>query len=116
MGVSTTAAEVASCGIFYVFQRGIAVVIQKVGTRHHHSRGAIPTLRRIVLDKGLLHRMQVAIFRNSFNGSNFFVTNVENRHHTGIDRFAVNVNGTGRTGTPVTHYLGTCELQVIPQG
>ena len=61
MGVTREAAKIAFQPVNDLFTSGVWDVVQQVGTRHDHSRRAVPALQRVALPKAFLNRMQAPL-------------------------------------------------------
>ena len=75
------------------------------GRCHDHAGGAITALKRLRVEERLLHRMQCAILRESFDGGHRAPGGTERRHQAGMNRHAVEPHRTGTTITGVTALL-----------
>jgi hypothetical protein len=73
--ISTTTAQIGDV-VVDVFVTWIRDFVQQVGYSHHKTWLAIPALWYNFIDPGLLHWMQTALWRKSFNGGDVFALSI----------------------------------------
>jgi hypothetical protein len=66
--VGAAPAQVAVQGLPDVFARRGGVLLQQVHRGHHHARGAVAALSGLLVEEGLLDRMQAAAGRQPLDG------------------------------------------------
>ena len=72
----TTAAEISLHALNDFRSGGVGIFSQNTMGFHDHAGSAEPTLEGIVLNKGLLQWMEIAIFFQTFNSGHFRSVNV----------------------------------------
>src|SRR3954453_2590437 len=86
------------------------------GRCHDHAGAAITALERLRVEERLLHRMQSAILRESFDGGHRAPGGTEGRHEAGMNRHAVQPDRTGTTITGVTALLDPKHATLAQKG
>src|SRR5579862_534064 len=99
-----------------VFGRGVRGAVEKRFASQHKSRSAKTALRRIVLDEGLLNRMQLALLRQRFNGHNGLSQGVNREYRAGIDQFVVQQDSTRSAFAAIANSFGASDGEVITKG
>jgi hypothetical protein len=66
--MSSTAAQVAVHMFDNLTPRRLRSIQQQAVSIHNHSRSAVPALKGIVLDEGLLQGVKLTVFGQTFNG------------------------------------------------
>src|SRR3954464_3330053 len=74
---------------------------------------AIAALECIMLDEGLLHRMEAAVLRQSLDRGDRLALRPHREREAGIDPPAVEQNGAGATLTKVAATFGAAQMQPI---
>ena len=67
--------------------------MQECVTRHHHARCAVTALKRVIFYEGFLHRIELAVFSQSFDGRHCAAVRLHGKVETGFHHFAVEQHG-----------------------
>src|SRR5581483_7717858 len=78
-------------------------------------RGAIATLKPVLLDEGLLKRMQGLLRTQSFDGHDRAALILNRQPQTGVDALTVHQHGTGTACALIAALLRARQAQVIAQ-
>jgi hypothetical protein len=93
-----------------------ALFFAERGSGHDHARGAEAALEGLRIQERLLHRMQRAILRKSFDRGYFAPGGPEGRHQARVNRSAVEPHGAGAAITGVAALLDTEHAAVTQKG
>ena len=77
----------------------LLLLFGKAGGGHDHPRGAEAALKSLRVEESLLHRMQIAIAGQSFNGRHLAIRCAKGGYETTVDWLAVEPH---RAGTAIT--------------
>src|SRR5262245_26659565 len=92
----SAAAKISSERILDVGLAWLRASCQEGCCLHDHTVNAIAALRRLFLDEGALHRVQIVRRAQSFERHDLAVfVKRGQRQHAGADRLAIEVHGTG---------------------
>src|SRR5947209_4726957 len=91
------------------------MMVEKRLTSHHKSGSTETALLRVVVNKGLLDRMELSILRQAFNRGDLMGLCVNGQHRAGINRFAVQMHRTCAAGATVAHALGAGQVELVAQ-
>lgn len=80
---------------------------------HDLPRCAVATLEGIMIDKGLLHWMQVVAFRKSLDRGDIEIVDLHGECHAGGDPATVNMHGTSATLSVITPFLGAGQAKLV---
>ena len=86
------------------------------GGGHDHARGAEAALEGLRIQKGLLHRMQRTVLRQSFDRGYFAPGSAEGRHQARVNWSAVQPHRAGAAITGVAALLDTEHAAVTQKG
>src|SRR6266403_1318290 len=92
----------------------LRLLVEKRRHRHDHSALAIPALRDIVGDPGLLHFVQCAIRRQTFNGGDLLADGFADQHATGPHRNAVDMDRAGPALCYAATVFGAGQADIFP--
>ena len=67
--------------------------------------GAEPALKRLRIEKRLLHRMRAAVGREAFDGGDGMAVGAEGRDQAAVHRLAVDQHGAGAAVAGVAAFL-----------
>src|SRR2546430_16555414 len=73
--------------------RRIWIPIDDLGRGYDHSGRAIATLQTVMFPESLLHRMQLPIRGQSFDGRDVRAVGLDREHRAGLHCLAVNQHG-----------------------
>lgn len=93
----------------------IGVFSQQSHNTHDHARLTITTLRNLLIDPGLLHRMQTLLTGQAFDRRNLFISQVRNRQYAGSHRLAIDMDRAGTALRDPASVFRAGELQNIAQ-
>jgi len=71
--------------------------VEQAFHRHDHAGGAEAALEGLVFEKGLLHGIEVAVLRETFDGGDLFVFDIAGECEARADGFAVDQHGARAT-------------------
>src|SRR5262245_59335099 len=89
--------------------------VEKRPGAHQLARRAEATLRRVVLGKRLLQRIEPAVAGETFYRLNRAAIHPDGQAAAGVDRLSVDQHGARPTLTAFAAQLGTRQVQVIPE-
>ena len=112
--IGAAATEVAGHCFRNLIVGGLRGFRQQGRGLHDLAHLAIPALRHIFGDPGLLQRMQ-PVCRQAFDGGDIFPDNLRNRSGTGTPRRAVHMNRAGTAQSGAAAELGARQLQGVAQ-
>src|SRR5665213_1214188 len=95
--------------------RWIFMFSQQSHAGHDHAGGAIAALQRVVVEKGLLQRMQSAIVFEALDGEHLAPSNASHCNLARAGGSAVKQNGAGATASFPTSIFRPREIKVIAQ-
>src|SRR5204862_3048209 len=113
--VRTAAAEVPSDRAAHVILGRRSVLPEKSDDRHDLARRAKAALEGIRVDEGALHRVQLAILRDPFDGLHSLPLARDGERHARVDGSAVHEDGAGATRSLVTDLLRSGEREGLAQ-
>src|SRR5262249_5704429 len=90
----------------------LSLLLRKACRGHDHPRSAETALERLGTEKSLLHRMELAVARQSLERGNFAAFGPESGDQATVDRFTVEPDGAGATIAGVTSFLHSKPAQV----
>ena len=74
---------------------GFGFCLEQRNRRHHHAALAVAALRHVEIEPGLLHRMQLAVLRQRFDGGDLLRADGADGDLAGARGDAVDVHGAG---------------------
>ena len=89
--------------------------VQQSFHRHDHAGGAEAALKGLVLEKSLLHGIELAVLRETFDRQHVFAFDVGREGEAGADGFAVDQYGAGTADPDTAAFDGAFELQIVAQ-
>src|SRR5690349_9083084 len=111
--ISSAAADVATHVLANIVVAAGVTFLHATHCRHDLSRGAITALERILLDKGLLHWMQLIAFCESLDGEDLLSLRRKRQRQTGHHPTTINQDGAGTALTVVTTFFAAIETDVL---
>src|SRR4029077_9853981 len=99
--IAGAAAEIA----FKHTRQIVPVFLAERGRGHDHAGGAKPALKRLRVEKRLLHRVQFAVFGETFDGRHLAAFGAKRRHQTSVKRLAVYMARAGAAIALVAAFL-----------
>src|SRR5215469_14220467 len=113
--VGAAAANVAAQSVQQIFCAGIGILVEYRFAGHHKPRGAEAALRRIVVDEGLLNRVQLAFLRQRFNREDLAALGLNRQHRAGIHWAVVEHHRAGAAFALVADPLRAGQIESVPQ-
>ena len=110
--IARTATEIA-------FQRPRQVLLLLIVERdggHDHAGRAVAALIGLGVEKGLLHRMQLAVMGESLDGRHLAALGAEGGHEAGVDGLAVEPDRAGPAIAGVAALLHAEEAEIAHEG
>ena len=94
---------------------GSGFCLQKRGRLQDHAGRAVAALKRIVLHKGFLHRMQLSAGGQPLDGHHLFSADFPDGRLTGTHGLVVDQHGTGAAQSLAAAVFGAGQTQIGPQ-
>jgi len=91
----------------------VRVALYKVDRAHDHAGSAKAALQAVVFLEGGLHRMQLAILRQTFNGGDLRAVSLNRQHRTGFDTISVNMDGAGTALAGITTNVSAGQSEIF---
>src|SRR5205807_8468430 len=113
--VGTAWAEVTRDGTVHVILGRRSVLPEKSDDRHDLARRAEAALEGVRVDESALHRVQLAILRDPFDGLNSLPLARDGERHARVDGSAVHENGAGATRSLIADLLRSGEREYLTQ-
>ena len=82
---------------------------------HDHTGGAVAALKGLVLEKGPLHRIELAVVCETFDGDYLSVLGVCGKHQTRAHRPAIDEHRARTANTHAAALDGTLERKIVAQ-
>ena len=88
------------------------MLFQQLQRAHQEAGRAIAALETVAVAEGLLHGMQLAVFRHPLHGQNLATIGLESEYGAGLDAFAVQQDRAGAAvaGVAANVCAGQAEL------
>ena len=93
----------------------LRLVLEQRGHRHDHAALAIAALRHVVVDPGLLHLVQNAVRRQTFDGGDLLAGRLGHQHAAGPRRHAIHMNRAGAALCNAATIFGSGQADILPQ-
>jgi hypothetical protein len=74
---------------------GAGIVLQELSPGQDHAGGAIAALQGVAFPESFLHRMQLAMARESFDGGDLGAVGLDSQERAGLDGLAIEQDGAG---------------------
>src|SRR5262245_44207924 len=87
--------------------------LKQIGGHHDHAVDAVAALRGLLVDEGLLQRMQLVEGAEPLDCYNLLFPNILNRRHTGARWLSVKQHGAGATLPKATSKLRTVKSEIV---
>src|SRR4051794_35027805 len=113
--IGSAAADVAAHVLANVVIAARVALLHTTDCRHDLSRRAITALERILVDKGLLHRVQLVTSRESLDGEDLLSLRGKRQCQAGHYPTAIDQDGAGAALTVVTAFFAAVEADVLAQ-
>ena len=84
--------------------------------RHDHACGAEAALKGLRIEEGLLHRVELAVAGEPFDGGDLVPGAAEGGHQAGMERHAVEPDGAGAAVALVAAFLDAEEAELAQEG
>lgn len=108
-------ADISLQGLHNFRSAGIGILLQQGHTAHDHSGSAIRALKRALIEKCLLHGMQLTVLFETFNGDDGFSRSVADRELAGSSRRAIQQDGASATLAFTATVLGSGQAKLFAQ-
>lgn len=89
--------------------------IEQSFNRHNHAGGAEAALKGLVFQKGLLHRIELAVLRETFDREDIFAFDVAGECEAGTHGFSIDEHGAGAADANTAAFNGAFELEFVVQ-
>src|SRR5205807_9300131 len=93
----------------------VALAVHHVDRGHDHARRAEAALQPVVFAERLLHRMQLAVLRESLDGEYVRALHLPGEDRAGFHRLAVDMNHASAALRGIATYMGAGETQPFAQ-
>src|SRR3954470_4310588 len=90
--VAGAAAQIAGDAFANLLLGGGGVVGEKADRRHDHARRAVAALEAVLLPEAFLHRMELAVGGEPFDGGDRAAVGLDREHRAGLDAAAVHMD------------------------
>jgi hypothetical protein len=94
---------------------GRRIIVEQCGAAHDHAGRAHAALTTHLVDEPLLHRVQDAVFLQTFDGCDLAPHRVLGEREAGIDRLTVHQHRAGAALAEVAALFRAGQAQVLPQ-
>ena len=115
-GIGPAAANVAAEFVKEIVGSGVGVLVEHRLAGHDEAGSAEAALRCVVVDKGLLDGMQLAVFHQGFDGRDLFSLALDGEHRASVDGLVVEQDRAGAALSFVADALGAGDVERIAQG
>src|SRR5262245_56187820 len=115
LGIGAAPAQVSRQIITRLLLSRMRMVRQQAFYSHDHTRRAIPALKSLVLEKCPLHRIELAVAPEPFDGYYFSVLAVWGKHETRAHWPAIDQDRARTANTHAAAFNGTFEQKIIAQ-
>jgi hypothetical protein len=105
--ISSTPANISIQAMADLRIRGMRIAIQQIHNRDDHAGRAETTLQAMLLPKGILYGMQIAICRDAFNCGNAAAISLHCQHGTGFYGYTIHQDGARAALTGITAHVRT---------
>ncbi len=95
--------------------RSDRVVVEQRLRPHHHAGDAVAALRRLLVEKGLLHRARLAAGAEALDRRDRAAVERGDRRQAGEHRLAVDDDGAGAALAEAAAELGAVQLEIVAQ-
>src|SRR5438876_510698 len=92
MRVAGAAAEVALKTVSDLLASRFGVALEQLNAAHNHAGRAVATLQAVALPETLLHRVQLAVLRQSFDRGDVRTIGLDCQNRAGFDGAAIQQN------------------------
>src|SRR5215469_14680533 len=99
-----------------LLQRGIGMLVEKSFAGNNESGRAETALLSIIVNKSLLHRMQMARLPQTFHRGDGPGLRVNGENGAGINCLAVHHYSAGAARPAITDAFGSRQLELVAQG
>src|SRR5512143_2322505 len=115
LGVIGATAQVPGQGLLDLLERRIRVLPEERRRGHEKAGSAVAALVAVLLDEGLLDRMELVAFGQAFDRPHGLSIGPDREGHAGVDGFAVEKDGAAAAFAPVANLLGAREVELVAQ-
>ena len=91
------------------------ILLQQPGDAHDEAGRTIAAHQCVLVHERLLHFAELPVFREAFDGRDFFALRIDRQHRTGINRFIVDQHGARAARGAIAHFLRTGQRRMIAQ-
>jgi hypothetical protein len=113
--IACTPAQVAFQAMSYFLLGWVWIVLEKIHDRDDHAGRAESTLKTVFLPEGILHRMQIAIGGQAFNGGDTTSIGLHRQDCAGFDGDTIHQYIARTALTGVTTNVCACQPNYIAQ-
>jgi len=114
-GMRSAAADISLQGLYDFRFVGICIFLQERDAADNHSRCAVRTLECALIEKCLLHRMELAVLFEALNGDDGFSGGVGDRELAGPARRAIQQNCARATLAFAASVFGSGKAKLFAQ-
>ena len=105
MRISRAAAEVTLDAVRNFFAVRFGSALEQLYAGHDHARGAVTALQSVAFPEAFLHRMQLAVPSQTFDGGHFGTVRLDGENRTRFHRAAILQDGAGATNAGFAAYM-----------
>src|ERR1043166_682171 len=111
--IACAAAEIAHHPILDFVFVGFGIVLQQSRSRHHLARSTNAALKSTVLDETFLDRIELAVFRQPFDGGKILAVDHYRECYARTDHVAIHQHGASAADSDAAALFGAGESQII---
>src|ERR1700730_2937951 len=90
--VAGATAQIAVQAVTDLFLARLGIALDNLLDRHDHAGRAETALQPVLVPKGFLYGVQLAVSRQTFDGENIAAVRLHRKHGATLDRFAVDMH------------------------
>src|SRR3954471_9338829 len=113
--IAGAAAEVALEPVADLVVRRVRMLLQEARRRHDHPGRAVAALQRVVLLERALHRVQLAVRRETLDRRDLVAVRLDGEQRARLHRLAVEMDGASTAGRRVAADVRAGEVQLLAQ-
>ena len=113
--VARATAKIAHHPILDLVLSGSRILVEQSLGSNHLTRSADAALKTAVLDEALLHRMELAVLRQTLNCRDLVPIGHDRERDTRTDHFIIHQHRAGAADSNAASLLGAGQTQVVTQ-
>jgi len=113
--ISRASAQVALDAVRNFFAVRFGSALEQLYAGHDHARGAVAALQAVAFPEAFLHRMQLAVPSQAFDGGHFGAVRLDGENRTRFHRAAILKDSTGATNAGLAAHMCAGQFAEIAQ-